>query len=152
MPAMMQGTMSTTTTFDHKTAPMLGTVVHDVHSDRERTAAERMAHIEPIGEECGVIVDTASVAAFDGQIGQPAYSASKDGVAAMTLPIARELGRHLTRAVIIAQGIVETPMMAGLPAEAHKSQGTQVPHPSPLGKPDEYGALAVHIVENDAQR
>jgi NAD(P)-dependent dehydrogenase (short-subunit alcohol dehydrogenase family) len=113
-----------------------------------RLAAERMAHIEPIGEERGVIIDTASVAAFDGQIGQSAYAASKGGVAAMTLPIARELARHLIRVVTIAPGIFETSMMAGLPEEAQKSLGQQVPHPSRLGKPDEYGALAVHIVEN----
>jgi NAD(P)-dependent dehydrogenase (short-subunit alcohol dehydrogenase family) len=113
-----------------------------------RLAAERMAHVEPIGEERGVIVNTASVAAFDGQIGQPAYAASKGAVAAMTLPIARELARHLIRVATIAPGIFETPMMAGLPAEAQKSLGSQVPHPSRLGKPDEYGALAVHIVEN----
>lgn len=113
-----------------------------------RLAAERMAHVEPIGEERGVIVNTASVAAFDGQIGQPAYAASKGGVAAMTLPIARELARHLIRVTAIAPGIFETPMMAGLPAEARKSLGNQVPHPSRLGKPDEYAALAVHIIEN----
>ena len=113
-----------------------------------RLAAERMAHVEPIGDERGVIVNTASVAAFDGQIGQPAYAASKGAVAAMTLPIARELARHLIRVATIAPGIFETPMMAGLPAEAQKSLGSQVPHPSRMGKPDEYGALAVHIVEN----
>src|SRR6476620_3025597 len=118
-----------------------------------RLAAAAMAATEPAvtelgGEERGVIINTASVAAFDGQIGQPAYAASKGAVAAMTLPIARELARHLIRVATIAPGIFETPMMAGLPAEAQKSLGSQVPHPSRLGKPDEYGALAVHIVEN----
>ncbi|MBY8857266.1 SDR family NAD(P)-dependent oxidoreductase [Nocardia sp. CA2R105] len=113
-----------------------------------RLAAERMATTAPVDGERGVIIDTASVAAFDGQVGQPAYAASKGGVAAMTLPIARELARHLIRVVTIAPGIFETPMMAGLPAEAQKSLGRQVPHPSRLGRADEYAALATHIVEN----
>ena len=113
-----------------------------------RLAAERMATTAPADGERGVIIDTASVAAFDGQVGQPAYAASKGGVAAMTLPIARELARHLIRVVTIAPGIFETPMMAGLPAEAQKSLGRQVPHPSRLGRADEYAALATHIVEN----
>ncbi|MFF3572630.1 SDR family NAD(P)-dependent oxidoreductase [Nocardia jiangxiensis] len=113
-----------------------------------RLAAERMATTTPVDGERGVIIDTASVAAFDGQVGQPAYAASKGGVAAMTLPIARELARHLIRVVTIAPGIFETPMMAGLPAEAQKSLGEQVPHPSRLGRADEYAALATHIVEN----
>ncbi|WP_298251793.1 SDR family NAD(P)-dependent oxidoreductase [uncultured Arthrobacter sp.] len=99
-------------------------------------------------DERGVIINTASVAAFDGQIGQAAYSASKGGVAAMTLPIARELARSLIRVVTIAPGIFETPMMSSLPQEAQDSLGTQVPHPSRLGKPVEYAALAAHIVEN----
>lgn len=113
-----------------------------------RLAAEKMAQTEPVDGERGVIIDTASVAAFDGQIGQAGYSASKGGVAAMTLPIARELASHLIRVVTIAPGIFETPMLLGLPEEAQKSLGQQVPHPSRLGKPDEYAALAVHIVEN----
>ncbi|HEX2283902.1 MAG TPA: 3-hydroxyacyl-CoA dehydrogenase [Mycobacterium sp.] len=113
-----------------------------------RLAAERMAKIEPIGEERGVIINTASVAAFDGQIGQAAYSASKGGVVGMTLPIARDLASKLIRVVTIAPGLFDTPLLAGLPEPAKESLGKQVPHPSRLGKPDEYGALAVHIVEN----
>jgi len=99
--------------------------------------------------ERGVIVNTASVAAFDGQIGQPAYSASKGGVHAMTLPIARELARHAIRVCTIAPGIMETPMLASLPQAAQDSLGQQVPHPSRLGRPDEYAALVEHIVAND---
>jgi NAD(P)-dependent dehydrogenase (short-subunit alcohol dehydrogenase family) len=113
-----------------------------------RLAAAAMVATEPLGEERGVIVNTASVAAFDGQIGQPAYSASKGGVAAMTLPLARELARDLIRVVTIAPGIFETPMMAGLPQAAQDSLAAQVPHPSRLGKPDEYASLVRHIVEN----
>ena len=96
----------------------------------------------------GVIVNTASVAAFDGQIGQPAYSASKGGVHAMTLPIARELARFGIRVCTIAPGIMETPMLKGLPQEAQDSLGQQVPYPSRLGRPDEYAALVKHIAEN----
>ncbi|MDQ0079051.1 SDR family NAD(P)-dependent oxidoreductase [Arthrobacter oryzae] len=118
-----------------------------------RLAAEAMAATEPAvtelgGPERGVIINTASVAAFDGQIGQPAYAASKGAVAAMTLPIARELARSLIRVVTIAPGIFETPMMAGLPQEAQDSLGNQVPHPSRLGRPAEYASLAAHIVDN----
>ncbi|MGO4804230.1 SDR family NAD(P)-dependent oxidoreductase [Arthrobacter sp. 2MCAF15] len=118
-----------------------------------RLAAAAMAATEPAatdlgGPERGVIINTASVAAFDGQIGQPAYAASKGAVAAMTLPIARELARSLIRVVTIAPGIFETPMMAGLPQEAQDSLGQQVPHPSRLGRPAEYANLAAHIVEN----
>ncbi|HEY2556066.1 MAG TPA: 3-hydroxyacyl-CoA dehydrogenase [Diaminobutyricibacter sp.] len=113
-----------------------------------RLAAAAMVKTEVVGEERGVIVNTASVAAFDGQIGQPAYSASKGGVAAMTLPIARELARDLVRVMTIAPGIFETPMMAGLPQAAQDSLAAQVPHPSRLGKPAEYAALVRHIVEN----
>jgi NAD(P)-dependent dehydrogenase (short-subunit alcohol dehydrogenase family) len=118
-----------------------------------RLAAEAMAATEPAstelgGPERGVIINTASVAAFDGQIGQPAYAASKGAVAAMTLPIARELARSLVRVVTIAPGIFETPMMAGLPQDAQDSLGRQVPHPSRLGKPAEYANLVAHIVDN----
>ena len=113
-----------------------------------RLAAERIAKTEPLGEERGVIVNTASVAAFDGQIGQAAYSASKGGVVGMTLPIARDLAREFIRVVTIAPGLFKTPLLAGLPEEAQASLGKQVPHPARLGDPDEYGALAVHIVEN----
>ena len=96
----------------------------------------------------GVIVNTASVAAFDGQIGQPAYSASKGGVHAMTLPIARELARYGIRVCTIAPGIMETPMLAGLPEAAQASLGEQVPYPARLGRPAEYAALVQSIVEN----
>ena len=118
-----------------------------------RLAAAAMVATEPAttelgGPERGVIINTASVAAFEGQIGQPAYAASKGAVAAMTLPIARELARSLVRVVTIAPGIFETPMMAGLPQEAQDSLGAQVPHPSRLGKPDEYASLVAHIVDN----
>jgi NAD(P)-dependent dehydrogenase (short-subunit alcohol dehydrogenase family) len=117
-----------------------------------RLAAERIAKTEPVGSpdtlERGVIINTASVAAFDGQIGQAAYSASKGGVVGMTLPIARDLSRELIRVVTIAPGLFKTPLLGSLPEDAQKSLGQQVPHPARLGDPDEYGALAVHIVEN----
>jgi NAD(P)-dependent dehydrogenase (short-subunit alcohol dehydrogenase family) len=98
--------------------------------------------------ERGVIVNTASVAAFDGQIGQAAYSASKGGVVGMTLPIARELARFGIRVMTIAPGTFDTPMVAILPDEVRRSLGEQVPFPSRLGRPAEYGALVRHIVEN----
>jgi NAD(P)-dependent dehydrogenase (short-subunit alcohol dehydrogenase family) len=114
-----------------------------------RLAAEAIAKGEPGPEgERGVIVNTASVAAFDGQIGQPAYAASKAGVVGMTLPVARELARHGIRVVTIAPGLFETPMMAGLPDEAQKSLGAQVPFPPRLGRPPEFAAMVRHIVEN----
>lgn len=113
-----------------------------------RIAASKMTFIEAIEGERGVIINTASVAAFDGQIGQPAYSASKGGVAAMTLPLARELASHLIRVMTVAPGIFETPMMATLPQDAQASLGRQVPHPSRLGKASEYAALVAHIIEN----
>jgi NAD(P)-dependent dehydrogenase (short-subunit alcohol dehydrogenase family) len=113
-----------------------------------RLGAERIAKTDLVGEERGVIINTASVAAFDGQIGQAAYSASKGGVVGMTLPIARDLADKAIRVVTIAPGLFDTPLLAGLPEEAKKSLGAQVPHPARLGKPDEYGQLAVHIVEN----
>ncbi|MGO1886162.1 MAG: SDR family oxidoreductase, partial [Citricoccus sp.] len=114
-----------------------------------RLASEAMAQNEP-GEdgERGIIVNTASVAAFDGQIGQAAYAASKGGVAAMTLPIARELARHGIRVMTIAPGIFWTPMMEGLPEAAQASLGEQVPFPSRLGQPEEYAELALHIMQN----
>lgn len=99
--------------------------------------------------ERGVIVNTASIAAFDGQIGQPAYAASKGGIVAMTLPIAREFAASGIRVVTIAPGIFDTPLLAGLPEPARVSLGQQVPFPSRLGRPDEYGALARHIIENE---
>ncbi|QYJ15012.1 putative oxidoreductase [Rubrobacter xylanophilus DSM 9941] len=115
-----------------------------------RLAAAAMAGNEPTeGGERGVIVNTASVAAFDGQIGQAAYSASKGGVVAMTLPVARELAEHGIRVVTIAPGIFDTPMLAALPEAARESLGRQVPFPPRLGRPGEYAALARHIVENE---
>ncbi|ANB36329.1 SDR family NAD(P)-dependent oxidoreductase [Rhodovulum sulfidophilum] len=111
-----------------------------------RLAAEAMAGNE--GEERGVIVNTASVAAFDGQIGQIAYAASKGGIAAMTLPAARELARHAIRVMAIAPGIFATPMMAGLPQEVQDSLGATVPYPPRLGRPEEYARMVRSIVEN----
>ncbi len=113
-----------------------------------RLAAERMAATDPVDGERGVIVNTASVAAFDGQIGQAAYSASKGGVVGMTLPIARDLAGIQIRVVTIAPGLFDTPLLAGLPEEARESLGKQVPHPSRLGHPAEFGALTGHIVAN----
>ncbi|MGO3179273.1 MAG: 3-hydroxyacyl-CoA dehydrogenase [Brevibacterium linens] len=113
-----------------------------------RLAAAAMQDQEADGEERGVIINTASVAAFDGQIGQIAYSASKGAVAAVTLPMARELAASLIRVVTIAPGIFETPMMAGLPAEAQESLGKSVPHPARLGRPAEYAQLVESIVAN----
>ncbi|MGN6127336.1 MAG: SDR family NAD(P)-dependent oxidoreductase [Humibacter sp.] len=112
-------------------------------------AAAAMARTEADSDGSrGVIINTASVAAFDGQIGQPAYAASKGGVHAMTLPIARELARYGIRVCTIAPGIMETPMLAGLPQAAQESLGQQVPYPQRLGRPDEYAALAMAIIEN----
>jgi NAD(P)-dependent dehydrogenase (short-subunit alcohol dehydrogenase family) len=111
-------------------------------------AAQIMKQEAAPGEDRGVIICTASVAAFDGQIGQVAYSASKGGVAALTLPLAREFAQNQIRVVSIAPGIFDTPMMAGLPEAARESLGKQTPFPARLGKPEEYAALARHIVEN----
>jgi NAD(P)-dependent dehydrogenase (short-subunit alcohol dehydrogenase family) len=113
-----------------------------------RLAAAAMQQNEPIDGERAVIVNTASVAAFDGQIGQAAYSASKGAIAAMTLPIAREFASHLIRVMTIAPGIFETPMMAAMSEETKLSLGSQVPHPARLGRPVEFAALVRHIVEN----
>jgi NAD(P)-dependent dehydrogenase (short-subunit alcohol dehydrogenase family) len=113
-----------------------------------RLAAVGMSTLEPIGDERGVIISTASVAAYEGQIGQAAYSASKGGVVAMTLPIARELAQFGVRVNAIAPGVFMTPMMAGLPQPAQDSLGASVPFPARLGQPDEYAALALHIIEN----
>jgi NAD(P)-dependent dehydrogenase (short-subunit alcohol dehydrogenase family) len=115
-----------------------------------RLAAVAMAKNEPTaGGERGVIVNTASVAAFEGQIGQAAYSASKGGVASMILPIARELARQGIRVLAIAPGIFDTPMLAGLPEPARQSLAQQIPFPQRLGRPDEYAALVKHIIENE---
>ena len=113
-----------------------------------RLAAERMQALEPVDGERGVLVCTASVAAFDGQVGQAAYAASKGGIVGMTLPIARDLADRQIRIVTIAPGLFDTPLLAGLPEEARNSLGAQVPHPRRLGDPAEYGALVEHIVAN----
>jgi NAD(P)-dependent dehydrogenase (short-subunit alcohol dehydrogenase family) len=113
-----------------------------------RLAVERMVRNEPTAGERGVVVCTASVAAFEGQIGQVAYSASKGGVVGMTLPLARDLADKQIRVVTIAPGLFATPLLASLPVEAQASLGRQVPHPNRLGYPDEYGALVEHIVAN----
>jgi NAD(P)-dependent dehydrogenase (short-subunit alcohol dehydrogenase family) len=114
-----------------------------------RLAAEAMVENEPTESgERGVMVNTASVAAFDGQIGQVAYAASKGGVVAMTLPVARELARHGIRVMTIAPGIFDTPMLAGLPEAARESLGEQVLFPQRLGRSEEFAALVGHIIEN----
>ncbi|UXY50483.1 3-hydroxyacyl-CoA dehydrogenase [Pseudomonas tohonis] len=114
-----------------------------------RLVAEAMAGNEPGEEgERGVLINTASVAAFDGQMGQAAYSASKGGVAAMTLPLARDLARSGIRVMCIAPGIFETPMMVGMPQEVRDSLAADVPFPPRLGRPDEYAALVAHIIGN----
>ena len=114
-----------------------------------RLAAEIMSKNEPdAGGERGVIVSTASVAAYDGQIGQAAYAASKAGVVGLTLPVARELARFGIRVMTIAPGIMETPMLMGMPQEVQDSLGKTVPFPSRMGRPSEYAALVRHIVEN----
>ena len=114
-----------------------------------RLAATIMSASEPTAEgERGVIVSTASVAAFDGQFGQAAYSASKGGIVAMTLPIARELARSGIRVMTIAPGIMETPMLLGMPSEVQEALGKMVPFPSRMGKPAEYAALVRHIFSN----
>ncbi len=115
-----------------------------------RRAAHAMTANEPDEDGGrGVLIATASVAAFEGQIGQVAYSASKGGIVSMTLPLARELARHGIRVVTIAPGIFNTPLFAGLPAEAIASLGEQVPFPRRLGQPGEYAALVQHIIENN---
>ncbi|BAL89537.1 putative short-chain dehydrogenase [Actinoplanes missouriensis 431] len=113
-----------------------------------RLAASVLKAAEPVDGERGVIVNTASVAAFEGQIGQAAYSASKGGIVGMTLPIARELASSLIRVVTIAPGLFETPLLAGLPEDAKASLGAQVPHPARLGRPEEYADLVSSIVRN----
>lgn len=110
--------------------------------------AARIHGLDPVGEERGVIVNTASVAAFDGQIGQPAYAASKGGIVGMTLPIARELARHGIRCMTIAPGLFLTPLLASLPEEAQRSLGAQTPFPSRLGDPAEYAKMVEAIVTN----
>jgi NAD(P)-dependent dehydrogenase (short-subunit alcohol dehydrogenase family) len=113
-----------------------------------RLAAQQISSQEPIGEERGVIVNTASVAAFDGQIGQAAYSSSKGGVVSMTLPVARDLAARQIRVVTIAPGTFDTPMLAGLPDEQRQKLADEIPHPRRIGRPSEFAALVRHIVEN----
>jgi NAD(P)-dependent dehydrogenase (short-subunit alcohol dehydrogenase family) len=113
-----------------------------------RLAAAAMVDNEPVDGDRGVIVNTASIAAFDGQIGQIAYSASKGGVAGMTLPAARDLARHAIRVLTIAPGTFDTPMLAGLPDEAREALAADIPHPHRLGDPAEYGLLVRQLVEN----
>ena len=110
--------------------------------------AARITDIDPIDEERGVIVNTASVAAFDGQIGQPAYAASKGGIVGLTLPVARELARYGIRVMTIAPGIFWTPLLGSLPADAQESLGRQVPFPSRLGRPEEYALMVQSIIAN----
>jgi NAD(P)-dependent dehydrogenase (short-subunit alcohol dehydrogenase family) len=115
-----------------------------------RLAAAAMTQNAPEASgERGVIINTASIAAFDGQIGQPAYAASKGGIVALTLPVAREFASLGIRVVCIAPGIFDTPLLAALPEAARASLGQQVPFPSRLGRPAEYGALARHVIENE---
>ena len=114
-----------------------------------RLAAAEMSALDPLeDEERGVIVNTASIAAFDGQVGQAAYAASKGGVVGMTLPIARELARAGVRVMTIAPGVFHTPMVDGLPPDVRQSLGDGVPFPRRLGMPEEYAALASHIIAN----
>ncbi len=114
-----------------------------------RLAAESMIGNEPDERgDRGVCINTASIAAYDGQIGQTAYAASKGGVVGLTLPAARDLSREAIRVMTIAPGLFDTPLLALLPEEARKALGDGVPHPPRLGRPDEFGALALHIVEN----
>lgn len=112
-------------------------------------SAAMMANAPNPAGERGVVISTASVAAFDGQIGQAAYAASKGGVVSMTLPLAREFARYGIRVMTIAPGIFDTPLLAGLPEAARASLARQVPFPPRLGKPDEFAALARHIIENE---
>ncbi|WP_417424542.1 SDR family NAD(P)-dependent oxidoreductase [Hoeflea sp.] len=114
-----------------------------------RLFSDRAAKLEPLADgERGIVISTASVAAFEGQIGQAAYSASKGGVHAMALPIARELARFGIRVMTIAPGIFATPMLLGMPQEVQDSLGASVPFPSRLGKAEEYARLAMHIIDN----
>jgi NAD(P)-dependent dehydrogenase (short-subunit alcohol dehydrogenase family) len=113
-----------------------------------RLAAAAISRIEPEDGERGVIVNTASIAAFDGQIGQAAYAASKGGVAGLTLPVARDLATKLIRCVAIAPGTFDTPMLAGLPEDSRRQLADAIPHPHRLGRPSEFAALVQHVIEN----
>jgi NAD(P)-dependent dehydrogenase (short-subunit alcohol dehydrogenase family) len=113
-----------------------------------RLAAAAMAELDLLGEDRGVIVNTASIAAFDGQVGQAAYSASKGGVVSLTLPLARDLARQAIRVLTIAPGTFDTPMLAGLPEDARAALAEDIPHPHRLGDPDDFGLLARQLIEN----
>ncbi len=113
-----------------------------------RLAAAAMAELDPVDGDRGVIVNTASIAAYDGQVGQIAYSASKGGVVGLTLPAARDLARHAIRVMTIAPGTFDTPMLAGLPQEAREALAEDIPHPHRLGDPDEFGLLVRQLVEH----
>lgn len=113
-----------------------------------RLAAAAMAELDPVDGDRGVIVNTASIAAYDGQVGQIAYSASKGGVVGLTLPAARDLARHAIRVMTIAPGTFDTPMLAGLPEEAREALAEDIPHPQRLGDPDEFGLLVRQLVEH----
>jgi NAD(P)-dependent dehydrogenase (short-subunit alcohol dehydrogenase family) len=113
-----------------------------------RLAAAAMSRLEPIGDERGLIVNTASIAAFEGQVGQAAYAASKGGVASLTLPAARELAASGIRVVAIAPGLFGTPMLLGMPEKVQESLAATVPFPHRFGRPEEYAALVRQVVEN----
>jgi NAD(P)-dependent dehydrogenase (short-subunit alcohol dehydrogenase family) len=113
-----------------------------------RLVAATMAELDPLGEDRGVIVNTASIAAFDGQVGQAAYSASKGGVVSLTLPLARDLARQAIRVLTIAPGTFDTPMLAGLAEDARAALAEDIPHPHRLGDPDDFGLLARQLIEN----
>ncbi len=113
-----------------------------------RLAAAAMLENEPVAGERGVVTMTASVAAYDGQIGQAAYASSKGGIVGLTLSAARDLAKQQIRVMTVAPGTFETPMLAGLPQEGIEALEAQIPHPSRLGKPDEYAALVAHIIDN----
>jgi NAD(P)-dependent dehydrogenase (short-subunit alcohol dehydrogenase family) len=132
----------------HSVEPFHNVVAVNLLGSFHLLRAAAAAMIGNAGDEAGVIVLTASIAAYDGQIGQIAYAASKGGVVGMTLPAARDLATARIRVCTIAPGLFDTPLLAGLPEDARAALGEQVPHPARLGRPDEYAALAAHIVEN----
>jgi NAD(P)-dependent dehydrogenase (short-subunit alcohol dehydrogenase family) len=113
-----------------------------------RVVANAMSHLKPMGEERGVIINTASIAAYEGQIGQVAYSASKGGVVGMTLPAARELAQYGIRVNTIAPGLIATPLLLNMPQEVQDSLAASVPFPKRFGRPEEFAALVIHIIEN----
>ena len=113
-----------------------------------RLAAERMSRAEPVEGERGVVIQTSSIAAFEGQVGQAAYAASKAGIAGLTIAAARDLAQHLIRVCTIAPGTMDTPLLAGLDSQFRERLAAAIPHPSRLGRPSEYAQLAVAIIEN----